>query len=691
MKRRPLLVIGLLALLIAQGAALDRGAAADADGPSQADVFVAGRDGYHTFRIPSLLATPRGTLLAFCEGRRHGRGDSGDIDLVLRRSTDGGATWGPLQVVVDAGPDTAGNPCPVVDRDTGTIWLLSTRNLGRDTQREILAGTGKGTRTVWVMKSTDDGVSWSEPVEITAGIKPPDWTWYATGPGVAIQLKSGRLLVPCDHYLAGTRAARSHVIFSDDHGATWQLGGVVGGGVNECQVAERADGSLLLNMRNLPPRPGEGRAIATSRDGGLTWSDPVRDPALVEPGCQASLIRYPGRPGHEDRLLFSNPASTRRERMTVRLSDDGGKTWPVARVLHAGPAAYSCLAALPDGRIGCLYERGEEHPYERITLARFDPAWLTGGGDRPGDDASAKEASRPAAIGQEDRPPRVEVATELRVATDFPGGSARVESIDQDSRTIRLVPAEHPGRGWACWWSSPGRRHPAGRDDRAGRRRHGLRPARPGHRQPGSADLDAHRPGAAPGRPDRLPAASRRRAGLVRLGAALHAGGCRRAGRGGGAGRPPRLGLRAVPQPRGAPGPGPAHRAGRCPRVSAAGRLGAGPAARLGERLQLGRPRPGPVAGLRRPPRGAAPRGRHRRRRADHGRRQRPARRRGQEPGAARPQPRLVRRPPLAGGPRRHRRSSRRWTPPAGWPCSSTCTTRRRATASRSSTCRRRS
>ncbi|HEX8201130.1 MAG TPA: sialidase family protein [Isosphaeraceae bacterium] len=397
MPRRTLLIVGLILLArdplaapAAGRAAAARAGAVNRDDPAdhpegfdQADVFVAGREGYPTFRIPALLATPRGTLLAFCEGRNSGRGDSGDIDLVLRRSTDGGATWGPVQVVIDAGPDTAGNPCPVVDRATGTIWLLSTRNLGRDTERQILDGTARGTRTVWVQTSTDDGVSWSEPAEITGAVKRPDWTWFATGPGVGIQLTGGRLLVPCDHYLAGTRAAGAHVIFSDDHGATWRLGGVLGGGVNECQAAERADGTVLMNLRNQPPRPGEGRAVATSRDGGESWSEPVRDPALVEPGCQASLIAHPDRRAHPDRLLFSNPAGARRERLTVRQSDDGGRTWPVARAIHPGPAAYSCLAVLADGTIACLYERGAAQPYERITLARFGPRWLAGAADRP--------------------------------------------------------------------------------------------------------------------------------------------------------------------------------------------------------------------------------------------------------------------------------------------------------------------
>jgi sialidase-1 len=349
--------------------------------PVQVDVFVAGSDGYHTFRIPSLLTTLRGTVLAFCEGRKKGRGDSGDIDLVLRRSDDGGATWGPLEVIDDDGPNTTGNPCPVVDRDTGTIWMTLTRNLGADSQRQILAGTSRGTRTVWAMKSTDDGRTWSKPLEITASVKDADWTWYATGPGVAIQLRSGRLVVPCDHYLAGSQAARAHVIYSDDHGTTWKRGGVVAGGVNECQVAELEGGTLLLNMRNAPARPGDGRAIATSRDGGQTWSEAVRDVSLVEPACQASLIRVPDRssPDHV-RLLFSNPAGSKRERMTVRRSDDGGKTWPVARVLHTGPSAYSCLTILSDQTVGCLYERGEKSSSERITFAHFPADWLEEGG-----------------------------------------------------------------------------------------------------------------------------------------------------------------------------------------------------------------------------------------------------------------------------------------------------------------------
>ncbi len=363
--------------------ALTVGGAAPADDPRQVDVFVSGQEGYHTYRIPSALVTPKGTVLAFCEGRRKGRGDSGDIDLVLRRSIDGGATWGPLQVVWDDGANTCGNPCPVVDRSTGTIWLMMTHNLGKDVERDIIAGRSEGSRTVWISKSDDDGVTWSKPEEITASVKKPDWAWFATGPGVGIQLRDGRLVVPCDAITLGGAKAHSLVIFSDDHGRSWKAGGTASDRHNECQVAELEDGRLLLNMRN-HGSPIRRRGVAESRDGGLTWSEARTDEGLPEPVCQASLLRYTLRPARaKNRLLFSNPGTEKtRTRMTVRLSYDEGRTWPVSRILHEGPSAYSCLAVLGDLSIGCLYERGDRTPYEKITFARFSLEWLTDGSDK---------------------------------------------------------------------------------------------------------------------------------------------------------------------------------------------------------------------------------------------------------------------------------------------------------------------
>jgi sialidase-1 len=223
--------------------------------------------------------------------------------------------------------------------------------------------------------SDDDGETWSKPQNISAAVKPEGWTWYATGPGAGVQLRDGRLVIPCDHRVKGGDDSFSHVIYSDDHGKTWKAGGRAAAKTNECAVAERDDGSLILNMRS---NHGKGRrAIATSTDRGATWSEITFDDALIEPTCQASLLRVEGLRG-KGTLLFANPASAKRERLTVRLSTDQGKTWPAARVLYAKSAAYSCLVALPNDQVGCLYERDN---YKEIVFARFGLGWLAEGRD----------------------------------------------------------------------------------------------------------------------------------------------------------------------------------------------------------------------------------------------------------------------------------------------------------------------
>lgn len=363
----PTLVTALLALGLSAPTGAERPPAIE-----QAPVFISGQEGYHTYRIPSLIRTANGTLLAFCEGRKGSSGDAGDIDLLLKRSADGGKTWGKTQVIWDDGPNTCGNPCPVLDAKSGAICLLLTHNLGADSEAAIVNGKSKGARTVWITRSQDDGATWSAPVEITSSVKRPEWTWYATGPGIGIQLRTGRLVVPCDNMVSGDKVQQSHVILSDDGGKSWRIGGVVGPQCNECQAVELTDGRLMLNIRSY--RGDHRRLTAFSEDGGETFSPPVPDQALIEPVCQASILRT----GPEGRdLVFSNPASTKRERMTVKLSTDGGKAWPHALVLHEGPAAYSCLAELQDGTLACLYEQGGKSAYETITLARFTRERLT--------------------------------------------------------------------------------------------------------------------------------------------------------------------------------------------------------------------------------------------------------------------------------------------------------------------------
>jgi len=335
-------------------------------------LFKGGDDGYHTYRIPALAVTHKGTLLAFCEGRKLSWNDSGDIDIVLKRSTDRGATWSTQQVVWDDGANTCGNPCVVVDKETGGIMLLGTWNRGDDHEGGIIARKSKDTRRVFVLRSTDDGVTWSKPEQITDSVKKPDWTWYATGPGSGIRMEhgpnKGRLVIPCDHIEAETKHYYSHVIYSDDHGKSWKLGGSTPQHqVNECQVVELAGGRLMLNMRNYN-RAQRNRQTAISDDGGLTWRDQSHDPALIEPVCEAAIerLRWPadGQPGV---ILFSNPASTSaRVRMTVRASFDDGKTWPRAKLLSEGPGGYSDLAVTGDGKFACLHEGGEKNLAEGI-------------------------------------------------------------------------------------------------------------------------------------------------------------------------------------------------------------------------------------------------------------------------------------------------------------------------------------
>ncbi len=377
-----LLASALTAILVAALACSQSAPETGPPGPEQTPLWVAGEGGYHTYRIPALLTTQQGSLLAFCEGRRNNARDHGDIDLLVKRSTDGGETWSAHQVIHEEGGDdeiTIGNPSPVVDQSSGTIWMPFCRN-----NKEVL-----------LTKSTDDGLTWSEPVNISKDVVKPGWVWVATGPGTSIQLErgphKGRLVIPTDHgvMVGEQRIMHSHVFYSDDHGETWQLGGLLPEHTDEAQVVELADGELLLNMRSYwgrvakrADRDGK-RALARSSDGGVTWGELVFDETLIEPVCQASFLRYTdAESGGKNRLLFSNPGSkTDRVNMTVRLSYDEGKTWPVAKSLYEGKSAYSSLAVLPDKTVACLYERGEGRYSENLYLARFTLDWLTAGAD----------------------------------------------------------------------------------------------------------------------------------------------------------------------------------------------------------------------------------------------------------------------------------------------------------------------
>jgi sialidase-1 len=335
--------------------------------------FRSGTSGYHTFRIPAAIAAPDGSLLAFAEGRRNSAADDGDIDIVLRRSRDGGCTWGPLQVVADAGGSTAGNPAPVVDPVSGDIVLLSCGTLGGGTEQDIVQGlVDPLVRRVYVQRSSNNGATWSDRRDITAEAKRAGWNWYATGPGHAVALRGGphpgRLLVPANHSLAADGSNGGHSLHSDDGGRTWRIGYVSDelGTVNESTLTELPDNTVYINARDQGGLAA-ARDDAYSTDGGSTLSVPFRSqPGLTGPQVQGSVLQTT--PGSGGRLLFSGPADpTGRRRMEIRVSADGGGTWRPLWTLSEDPAGYSDLMQRTPTEVGLLYETGAADSRETIT------------------------------------------------------------------------------------------------------------------------------------------------------------------------------------------------------------------------------------------------------------------------------------------------------------------------------------
>ncbi len=381
------LIYGIVAVLMAP--------LADAQQPllETQTLFSAGQADITLYRIPGIVVTAKGTVLAYCEARRNTKADWGEIEVHLRRSTDGGKTWQPAQRIAHIGPriegnphkknggeheQTVNNPVAIVDRMTGAVEFLYCVNYAR----------------CFSIRSTDEGVSWSKPVEITDIFEPfrddYDWKVIATGPGHGIQLRSGRLVVPIWLAYGGVgdhKPSAAGTIFSDDHGRIWQAGEIAVPDndefvtPSETVVTELSDGRVMLVSRNIsaPNR----KLVTIGPDGAGNWSKPTFHPQLWEPICMASIVSHPSKPGT---LIFSNPHSVgrddaghelpgargRRQNLSLKLSRDDGKTWPVNKTLEAGPSAYSDLAVLPDGTVLCLYEASDQ-----LKLARFNLQWLT--------------------------------------------------------------------------------------------------------------------------------------------------------------------------------------------------------------------------------------------------------------------------------------------------------------------------
>ncbi|MEU9094014.1 exo-alpha-sialidase [Streptomyces sp. NPDC048428] len=353
-------------------------AAAPAPGTlTSQDLTVDGVGSPH-YRIPALTTSVKGTVLAAYDARPTLGDLPSNIGIVLRRSTDGGTTWQAQQVVrKDAAPAGYGDPSLLVDRTTGRIFVFYAAGVN---QGFFGSATGNDETDPNVLQadysySDDDGLTWTHR-RITKQIKNPAWGGMFAASGEGIQLRNGahkgRLI---QQYAIRNNGANYAVsAYSDDHGATWRTGTPVGPGGDENKTVELNDGTVMLNNRSAPYR-----TIAYSTDGGVTYTPFVQDTELPDPANNASVMRYaPDAPASDPQsswLLFSNTEATSRKNLTVKMSCDNGKTWPIKKVVDAGAAAYSTLTRLPGGRLGLLYERGN---YEHITYSSFDLKWLGG-------------------------------------------------------------------------------------------------------------------------------------------------------------------------------------------------------------------------------------------------------------------------------------------------------------------------
>lgn len=353
--------------------------------------FRAETEGYSSFRIPALVRAPDGALLAFAEGRVNSSEDCGDIDIVSKRSTDGGLNWEPLRVVAQMGDGTAGNPAPVF-LEEGRLVLVFVSNAADATEERIRRGevAPEDGRRVWVQHSDDHGFTWSDPREITEQVKRSHWRWYATTPGHAIQLASGphagRIVVPGNHSIPPTGGDNGtegkydggHSLLSDDGGETWRIGysdnkpdGYVN--INETACAELPNGQVYFNARAHGNAPGS-RATTRSLDGGETLAEPFHpEPALLAPVVEGSVLQL-----HDpDVLLFAAPEHPmERVRMVIHASDDNGGTWWTAHTVDSRPAAYSDLVRVDKDTVGLLYETGDNDPYETLTFRQIPAAKL---------------------------------------------------------------------------------------------------------------------------------------------------------------------------------------------------------------------------------------------------------------------------------------------------------------------------
>lgn len=344
--------------------------AVNIDSIQKVTVFSAGEDGIDSYRIPSLVTSKKGTLLLFTEARKESSTDKTPTDIALKRSVDNGKTWSEIHVLTESGDDAYMDPVAVVDKVTGKIFLFTCLWPADD---HSTFGN-----TAWLVTSDDDGITWTQPQEITSNIAAPNHYIGGFGPGAGIQINGdrfkNRLIVPTRQ--RDNETSKNRTIYSDDHGATWQVGEMAPDG-GEYEIAESPKDRLVYNLRG-----GKGkRVVSESLDGGVTWSKSRIDFPLQSSvdygGCQGSVL------GIDSTLFYTGPAgglgsinNEDRQNLFIYRSLNGGETWTNNYLLHDKSAGYSCITQLLDGRLAIVFETSDSEGFPKMTPGNRPAGWM---------------------------------------------------------------------------------------------------------------------------------------------------------------------------------------------------------------------------------------------------------------------------------------------------------------------------